>query len=446
RRLVHQLTYIGCHYLIAKPVLALAADLAYGSLIIAAAPKDGPESHSSSTELQALFDWAQTVVSPKTGEKQPTLRQEVLSLLSADGNNDGGGGGGDSLIEQHWLRSVPNAVTPDSAFSSPGSAMHGESIIDIDELRKANSKEEGWLEKAGLGISMDHHPDGSRLLLLERSRLAQVLLIGYWKRLCDVELARLLVQLSKANDPATERQISFSANTVGRGISLLPPTPSLFDCMSAIVNLHKRQMSAKATAENAFHKAMQSKQAALAGAEDEIAYLSSELQSAREQHGELTRHIERHQEINGEIEQESKRLKTTVDELTAAHKQAHADGVEWKEECVATRELLDMSESSAAKTRLNLEQLSVKHGRMEREYERGQEIWATKHREMAKSNKELELALANAVARLRDVEAQADLDRSVNEELRRQNAAMAMRLSEFSKLSETLHNLSRIPN
>ncbi|KAJ1798091.1 hypothetical protein LPJ59_002724 [Coemansia sp. RSA 2399] len=83
---------------------------------------------------------------------------------------------------------------------------------------------------------------------------------------------------------------------------------------------------------------------------------------------------------------------------------------------------------------------------MEREYERGQEIWATKHREMAKSNKELELALANAVARLRDVEAQADLDRSVNEELRRQNAAMAMRLSEFSKLSETLHNLSRIPN
>ncbi|KAJ1782239.1 hypothetical protein LPJ59_006861, partial [Coemansia sp. RSA 2399] len=339
RRLVHQLTYIGCHYLIAKPVLALAADLAYGSLIIAAAPKDGPESHSSSTELQALFDWAQTVVSPKTGEKQPTLRQEVLSLLSADGNNDGGGGGGDSLIEQHWLRSVPNAVTPDSAFSSPGSAMHGESIIDIDELRKANSKEEGWLEKAGLGISMDHHPDGSRLLLLERSRLAQVLLIGYWKRLCDVELARLLVQLSKANDPATERQISFSANTVGRGIT---------------------------TAENAFHKAMQSKQAALAGAEDEIAYLSSELQSAREQHGELTRHIERHQEINGEIEQESKRLKTTVDELTAAHKQAHADGVEWKEECVATRELLDMSESSAAKTRLNLEQLSVKHGRMER--------------------------------------------------------------------------------
>ncbi|KAJ2853444.1 hypothetical protein GGI22_004868 [Coemansia erecta] len=440
RQLVHQLTYIGCHYRIVKPVLALAVDLAYGTPMIAA-PKDGPENHSSSTGLQALFDWAQTVISSETGEKQPSLHEEVLSLLFANDDHDSGG---ESSIEQHLLRSAPNAVTPDSAFSSPGSAMHEEAIIDIDDLRKANSKEgRWWLEKGeevGLGISTDPH-----CMLLERSRLAQVLLIGYWKRLCDVELAHLLVQLSEANDPATatKGQMPFSANTVG---SIRLPPPSLFDCMSAIVDLHRRHMSAKAAAENAFQKAMQSKQAALAGAEDEIAYLSSQLQSAQDQRSELTRQIQRHQETNGEIEQERKRLKTTADELTAAHKQAHADAVEWKEECVATRDLLDKSESSAARTLLDLEQLSETHGRMERKYAREQEMWATKHREMAKSNKELELALANAVARLRDVEAQADLDRSVNEELRRQNAAMAMRLSEFSKLTETLHNLSRIQN
>ncbi|KAJ1766888.1 hypothetical protein IW140_006033 [Coemansia sp. RSA 1813] len=426
RQLVQQLAYIGCHYWIVKPVLTLVTDLAYGTHI-AAQPSSEVQNH----ELQKLFDWARSI---GTKNKEISLRQSVLSVFASNKRND-------SSPMEHQQNSVPlSAVTPDSAFSSPGSVTPG---IAMDELRKASNNNVGRKEEfeaTGLGISMDH--------ALYRSRLAQVIIIGHWKHTCDTELAQLLVQLSEAThakggDDLKKQieQVSSTSNAAGNSCRL----PGLYDCISAVVDLYSQHTAAKIATESTFARAMQRKQEELMGAGDEIAYLSNELQCVQGQHSELTGRINRYQEINGELEQESKRLKTSFDELDVAHRRVQADASEWKDECMATRDLLDKSEDSGKQTRMQLEQLSEMHGRLEREYEREQEIWGTKHREMAKSNKELEMALANAVTRLRGLESQADLDRSINEELRRQNAAMAMRLSEFSKLSETLHNLSRIP-
>ncbi|KAJ2494612.1 hypothetical protein GGI11_008773, partial [Coemansia sp. RSA 2049] len=345
------------------------------------------------------------------------------------------------------------AATPDSAFSSPSASLkHRKSArdtIDIAELHRANNNNNnnsnGGLQNGtgpkqvlGLGITTTtEQPVPEHKRRSERWQEAQTFLLDHWKRTCEADLAQLLVRLSTALMHPEGEKKEQDNNEYRR-------SPNAHDWALALVDLHSRHMSAREAAETALQQVLHTKQEELAEADDRAAALLGELQRVQNHSSELSRAIERHQAIHGEMEQESKRMRTSLDDLRGAHNQALADAAEWKDECTATRDLLDRSEGEGKRTRELWEQLTETHGRLEREYGREQDMWNTRSVEMARSNKELELALANAVARLRDLEAQADLDRSVSNELRRQNGAMAVRLAEFAKLSETLHTLSRI--
>ncbi|KAJ2552663.1 hypothetical protein EV175_003230 [Coemansia sp. RSA 1933] len=385
-QLAQHLTSIGCHYWILTPLLELVANLAQA--IGDRAPHAGyelEESHNARI-CALLLEWAQSVGSSGGA----SLRQEALALFASD-----------SSAEQ---QTVPSAVTPDSAFSSPGSGTRVESIA-IDDLRAANK---------------DTVSAGGK-------RLAQLLLVGHWKHTCDDALARLLANLIGM----------ISEGTSNYTPAWLPSNDSLavvHDCVSVVADLHAQHLCS----EEAARKALQQIYAGLSGAEARNAELQGALQGAHDQVRQL-------RETSDQLEHERLQLKTALEELHAEHRRAQTDASEWRDECVATRGLLEASDRTASQTREQLDRLSEAHARLQRQHAADRDRSDTRAREMASSNAELERALADAVLRLRDLEAQTDLDRSVNDELRRQNAAMSMRLSEFAKLSESLHNIARTP-
>ncbi|KAJ2662111.1 hypothetical protein IWW48_002007 [Coemansia sp. RSA 1200] len=485
RRLAQYLTYVGCHYWIVRPVLLLAVDLAHGISKGTEAARSVLASHPQhDKELQGLFAWAERTVCSKQsvdicssaalffGTNKPNDHDE-------DGGDDDEDDDEDGFSQATHLSPGPYrgerggaaaAATPDSAFSSPSASLkhrkNARDTIGIAELRRANNNnsngqlENGTESKQGVGLGItttaEQQVPGHKRRR-ERWQEAQTFLLDHWKRICEADLAQLLVRLSTAlmhsegekkeqdEDQYQRREPDVVNNKDNDGASSRHRRPpNAHDWALALVDLHSRHMSARETVEIALQKELHNKQKELAEADDRAAALLDELQRVQNHSSELSRAIERHQAIHGEMEQESKRMRTSLDDLRGAHRQAQADAAEWKDECTATRDLLDRSEGEGKKTRELWEQLTETHGRLEREYEREQDMWKTRSVEMARSNKELELALANAVTRLRDLEAQADLDRSVSDELRRQNGAMAVRLAEFAKLSETLHTLSRI--
>ncbi|KAJ2743789.1 hypothetical protein GGI20_003485 [Coemansia sp. BCRC 34301] len=118
-------------------------------------------------------------------------------------------------------------------------------------------------------------------------------------------------------------------------------------------------------------------------------------------------------------------LRQALDDAKAAHVTAAKDADEWRSECVRTRDCLDETEKSARDQRLAL---------------------AAQHSAVAEESAALERALANAVSRLRALEAQSDADRLLAADLRVKNAAMADKLSDLAGAATALHSLAQRPH
>ncbi|KAJ2246834.1 hypothetical protein GGH97_002332, partial [Coemansia sp. RSA 475] len=86
------------------------------------------------------------------------------------------------------------------------------------------------------------------------------------------------------------------------------------------------------------------------------------------------------------------------------------------------------------------------HTQLEDTFAAKQLDWERLQQTMTDNVRKLELALGEAVARLRQLESQNAAERAVADELRAQQAMMAAKLAEYSKLSETLFSLSRLPH
>ncbi|KAI9506399.1 hypothetical protein BX070DRAFT_219871 [Coemansia spiralis] len=422
---------INGYYCVIRPLLELMVQLADASV-----PRASWEAaFEKQPEIRALFGWAanicehyskDTVDSMQGSVLGKRLREDILQTFAPPTQSDA-----DQLANNER---VVDAITPSSAATPEGCSPNPQSsskktpaavhnTIGIDDLREASKQVTG----AGLGISdLDTNAP-------ESNRLAQVVVLGHWARLCSMEAAALLTELwAKARGlPADPKKpkIHHEANV-----------SSLFDLVSTVTQLHSQYKEHNAVVA----RLLEQKQTELVDAEDEISDTTGELQAAKTECAELTRNIAEHQDANTALSGENKRLRTTLDAALEQCSCAKKDAGEWKEECQVTRELLEKSELANGELRDSVDRLAKRLEMAERELESNVGMWETKSAEMARSNRELEAALGNAVARLRELEARAELERSVGEELRRQNNAMTVRLNEFSKISETLHNLSRI--
>ncbi|KAJ2495574.1 hypothetical protein GGI11_008388, partial [Coemansia sp. RSA 2049] len=334
RRLAQYLAYVGCHYWIVRPVLLLAVDLAHGISKGAETARSGLASHPQhDKELQSLFAWAERTV----GSKQSVgICSSAALFFGTDKPNDhdeeedddGEGGFSQSthlspaLYREERGGAAETAATPDSAFSSPSTSLkHRKSArdtIDIAELRRANNNnnsnsngelQNGMGPKQGLGLGITTTTTTAEQPLLghkrrrERWQEAQTFLLDHWKRTCEADLAQMLVRLSTAlMHPEGEKK--------GQDNNEYQRPPNAHDWALALVDMHSRHTSAREAAETALQQELHTKQEELAEADDRAAALLDELQRVQSHSSELSRAIERHQAVHGEMEQESKRMRT----------------------------------------------------------------------------------------------------------------------------------------
>ncbi|KAJ1839571.1 hypothetical protein LPJ70_005009 [Coemansia sp. RSA 2708] len=139
-------------------------------------------------------------------------------------------------------------------------------------------------------------------------------------------------------------------------------------------------------------------------------------------------------------------LEASVAEHRQRHVQLETDASEWKDECIRTRDFLEQSEASGRLVHEQLAKLTAKYEQLQDTHAANRSEWEQQQRAAASSAQKLESALGDAVARLRELESQNAAERTAADDLRSQLAMMGAKLAEYSKLSETLYNLSRLPH
>ncbi|KAJ1759643.1 hypothetical protein LPJ58_002167 [Coemansia sp. RSA 1591] len=131
-------------------------------------------------------------------------------------------------------------------------------------------------------------------------------------------------------------------------------------------------------------------------------------------------------------------LEASTSEHQKQRQQMETDVSEWKEECIRTRDDLEQTGVLLTTAREQLAQLTDKHTQLKDTFAAKQLDWERLQQTITDNVRKLELALGEAVARLRQLESQNAAERAVADELRAQQAVMAAKLAEYSKLSETL--------
>ncbi|KAJ2858462.1 hypothetical protein J3B02_000212 [Coemansia erecta] len=161
----------------------------------------------------------------------------------------------------------------------------------------------------------------------------------------------------------------------------------------------------------------------------------SELQDLRLQVEQASGVFEQLHGLQNAMEQQ----KEIYNELVQEYRRSEKDAEEWKHECVETREMLE-------RARRDIEGMREVGDRDLRGFQKYREEASRTECSLRSTVGMLETALAEAVARLRVLEIQAMAERNATEELRAKNIFMASRLAEYSKIAESLHNLTKTSN
>ncbi|KAJ2573628.1 hypothetical protein GGH19_004457 [Coemansia sp. RSA 1807] len=180
--------------------------------------------------------------------------------------------------------------------------------------------------------------------------------------------------------------------------------------------------------------------------EEDSARMQDELRLQKTHVSQQSAQYTQQQEEIRALEMAKRELEALASEHQKQRQQMETDVSEWKEECIRTRDDLEQTGVLLTTAREQLAQLTDKHTQLEDTFAAKQLDWERLQQTMTDNVRKLELALGEAVARLRQLESQNAAERAVADELRAQQAVMAAKLAEYSKLSETLFSLSRLPH
>ncbi|KAI8324386.1 hypothetical protein GQ54DRAFT_296224 [Martensiomyces pterosporus] len=368
--------------------------------------------------------------------------------------------------QQQQKHVAPSVATPSESEHSSNPQSPRESppvhrqVIAIDEMRvaaAANAADGRVTNGAeGLGISASSHDlgrsDASTVGLL------QIALLRQWARSCEAELAATLVASASTASDTQMSQLSSIRQLVRQARALVSPEPStrtrpdsaslhlLLGGIRTPAALQRKHAMELLSTRTMFQQRLQQEREDLLDAEEEIGDLRTELQHLQSEHARQAAELQQKQSNIDRLLAEHGSLESTHTDLQTKCQRALEDAREWKEECMKTRDHLEESESLGRETRQQLLQMAEKQQEMQDAFGVRQGKWEERHAGMGEDIRRLEAALGEAVARVRELEAQAESERRANEELRAQKAAMASRLGEYSKIADSLHTLSRMPH
>ncbi|KAJ1955775.1 hypothetical protein GGI12_005479, partial [Dipsacomyces acuminosporus] len=353
---------------------------------------------------------------------------------------------------------VASVATPsDSEHSSnpqsPKPANPKAQDVDMDDLRQAAAKAENDDAKGSVAGGYS-----SCWPLESTMPLVRIALIRQWARSCEAELAASLLQTASSKEEESSLlmqrirqsksllspELSFSDSTSGSSAS--SNATLLFGGISTPASLQRKHTMELLELRSAFRRRLEQEQDDLMDAEEEVNELRNEANQLKSTNMKQSAELAQKQANVDRLLNEHEILTGSHEQLKAVHSKALQDAREWKDECVKTRDHLEQSERLGHETRQQLLNLTDKQSEMQDSFDARQRSWEEKQGVLDDNIRRLESALTEAIGRVKELESQNDSERRINEDLRLQNSAMASKLSEYSKIVDSLHSLSRLPH
>ncbi|KAJ1824149.1 hypothetical protein LPJ60_000979 [Coemansia sp. RSA 2675] len=450
------LALTGRYYWVDKPVLGMAIDLAAGS----------PEFRAQWQKYIATTSWPTTLSQEEaaTGGIMEMYR-EVANIFALPGSPSASFLGdvlchqpdqGQKSLQSIAIRSdlVANVATPSdsSHASSSGAASpyQADDVIAITDMRMAAAAVGGsQLYQEGLCISTatlqsEEEDDSCEVI----SSKIHTMVLRQWQRMCEAEAALDLAKSTHTGQPAILHHLT-SAIRQARQLSAPSVITGLVAVVSTAAGLHRQHTSHVSALKSAVTASVQqSHDHLLASTDAELMYLNGELNRAQAQASQLTADLRTTRKLADRQASDLSDLNSQHSELQAKYRKIEAEAGLWKQECVRAKEHLELSERIARDAHQNLisQHAEDKQRSVDRALADGRAEWDGRHAAMSDTVAGLERALAEAVPRLRELEAQVENERLAAAELRVQNAAMAAKLADLAHAATALHGLAHRPH
>ncbi|KAJ1719365.1 hypothetical protein LPJ53_005864, partial [Coemansia erecta] len=439
--------FVSTYFWAVRPVLEIAVELVRKSEVFASC-------------WQSWFDGAQETrawavdVCATAATNPGELLGDAMSRDMVTVGDDRSVGSDDPYIEQKNRLADPRiaaavATPAESVRSSlssgtvsphpqPSSRMLNASpVIGIDMMRAASSTTPASLTLQIPSNSTTVIPTANQVVA--RSNLHTVVL-RQWARVCETEMAFKLVSASATAES--------DENIVKRVFVILASARRQLDAYGHSVHPLLVSMSAVDMQRQLHAKAVQELSASYAAsiaderenredAEQEISEMRKELDKTVSQLEHVTMSLQQASVYADSLKAEAMQLADLKSELLAQCQTHERDVQEWKQECIGTRAQLEAAEAQIEEMDRKLRADTEAYQKQVSEVTSAQGVL----RETAAG---LERALGDAVARLRVLEMQSLAERATSDELRGKNAAMAAHLTEYLKIAESMHSLSRL--
>ncbi|KAJ2159154.1 hypothetical protein GGF46_003242 [Coemansia sp. RSA 552] len=421
----HQVLALGTYYWTVRPVLSLALDLISQSPAVSLYWTEW----ARTGELSQAMQWADWVEQGISGDPTMVQGQALFAELGqAFSQLDSTSPIAsiiypESQVSKAVVVSPPDVATPSSTPLSCATSPGPEHVIGIHELRAAS---------AGLGIS------APGVCLAHKAAVhGRAAVIWHWARTCQAELASMLLLSCgvAASDEVLVRRAS-RLRVLAHSSRLMvaqPPgspnaaAPHMFASLSLAVAARQQTQKQHTAQYDMYTRRLYDQHQGLAKLEARNVGLVHELEQARVDHTQQQAHWEKQQALAAETEQ-----------------RLEADVLEWKEECMRTRQHLDQSEDIGHQARQQLLQLTERQQALQESFAARQEGWEQRKLALTENIRKLEIALSEAVARLREQEASAAAERAASDQTRDQLAAAQSKLAQYCRLSESLYTLTRM--
>ncbi|KAJ2805136.1 hypothetical protein H4R20_002214 [Coemansia guatemalensis] len=442
----HLVSALGTYYWVVRPVMLMVTDLVATSKHIATCW----HRCMGERDLFCIDRWAQmlfqkTFDSPESllGRGLYTEMGQILALSDDPAATDYS----EVLLPQKAQRTV---TTPsDSALSSStASPRQDHEVIAIDDLRAANNKS-----------SIDVLSDSSTVLPTGKNKhgaLVQIAVLRHWARTCEMELASLLIfcRAVAVNDQDRIDQVKYMQTLTQRSRSLIAPPPFLehaaaphfLDSLSLGAAVRSQNMKQRQSHQTLLTRRLHEQRSTLASMEDENTRLQNALHQAEEDSSRLYLLCNQHQEEIQQLKRQKEELAAIITENQNSKHRLEADANKWKEEHSRAQSALEQSEAMGREGRQQLLKLTENQQALQESFSAKQESWEQKQISLTENIRKLEIALSEAVARLRELESQNSTERNTVNQLRNQVSLMNSKLAEYSKISESLYAISRMPH
>ncbi|KAJ2493546.1 hypothetical protein IWW37_000412 [Coemansia sp. RSA 2050] len=452
------MTLIGKYYWVDRPILGMALDLAAGSRGF----------RTQWLRYLATANWATTVCQETAaGCMLSEMHKEIASAFALPGSASASFLG-DVLCHQpghsqKTLQSaaihadlVANVATPSNSShaSSSGAASpyQIDDVIAITDMRMAAAAvvDGGQLYQEGLCISTStlQEEEESDSYDVISSKISTAVLTQ-WLRTCEAEAALDLAKSMDTSRPSAILHQLTSAICQARQLPKLSAITSLVAGVSTAASLHRQHTKYVSALKSAVTASVQqSHDHLLASTDAELVYLNGELNRAQAHAEKLTADLGLTRKLADRQSADLSGLREQHSELQAKYRKIEVEAGHWKQECARAKEHLELSEQVARDAHQNLikQHVEEKQRAVEKAVEDGRAEWDRRHAEMSDTVSGLEQALAEAVPRLRELEAQVENERLAAVELRVQNAAMAAKLADLAHAATALHGLAHRPH